>query len=220
MNNQVLARDASTGIPQIDNQLVSSAPDYVERAKSAAREAEALREHISPLETPPGPMPRLLNERRHKYLIPDEAFEYALGTTFDRVLVWQVSLHQEEKKGLLYMPDSVRDRDRQQACLGIVVGAGLRALDELKSHGVDLGHLVAHARNVIFRLPFATIGGKDCHLVVLTAGEIIASCDLALLRKEKKVRVIEKKQDDGSVEHVHCDEAGNVWVPQEGFAEN
>lgn len=214
-----LAKDASTGIQQIDNQLVAGAPDYVERARSAVKQVEALREHISPLESPPVPMPRLLNERRHKYLIPDEAFEYA--ATFDRVLIWQVSRHEEGKKGgLIYMPDTTDMREREQACLGIVVAAGLRALDELKSHGVDLGHLVAHARNVIFRLPFATIGGKDCHLVVLTAGEIIASCDLALLRKEKRVRVIEKKLEDGSVEHLHCDEAGKTWVPQDGFAES
>jgi hypothetical protein len=215
----VTADVVGTGIPQIDKALISSAPDYVARAEQAAKQVLELRKHISPLETPPVPMNRLLNERRHKYLIPDEAFEYA--ATFDRILVWQVSRHEEGKKGgLIYMPDATDMREREQACLGVVVAAGLRALDELKSNGVDLGHLVAHARNVIFRLPFATIGGKDCHLVVLTAGEIIASCDLALLRKEKNVRVIEKRLEDGSVEHLHCDENGKTWMPQSGFAES
>lgn len=211
-----------TGIPQIDRQLLSSAPDMRRNAERAAEQTTKLREHISPLESPPCPMPKLLNERRHQYLIPDEAFEYCNGTMYDRVFCWQVSRHEGETKGdsLIVMPDDVKDRERNTACLGIVVGAGLRALDEMRSHGCDLGHLVAHARNVIFRLPFATIGGKDCHLVVLTAGDIIASCDLALMRKEKTVRVIEKPQEDGSIEHLHCDENGKLWHPQKPFMES
>jgi len=221
MNNFVTAAvdPHLTGIPQIDKQLVSNAPDARLRAESAAKQAGQLREHISPLESPPFPMPKLLNERRIKYLIPDEAFEYA--AMFDRVLVWQVSRHEGETKGgLILMPDSTKESERNRACLGIVVAAGLRALDELRSHGADLGHLVAHARNVIFRLPFATIGGKDCDLVVLTAGDIIASCDLALMRKEKQVRVIEKKLEDGSIEHLHCDQDGKLWHPQTPFMES
>lgn len=220
MNNFVTApvNPLTTGIPQVDRQLVSNAPDVRLRAESAARQVGQLREHISPKENPPIPMPKLLNERRHEYLIPDEAFEYA--AMFDRVLLWQVSRHEDETKGgLIIMSDTTKEYERQTACLGIVVAAGLRALDELRSHGADLGHLVAHARNVIFRLPFATIGGKDCHLVVLTAGDVIASCDLALMRKEKKVRVIEKALEDGSIEHLHCDENGKLWNPQTAFAE-
>ncbi len=204
-----------TGIPQIDRGLVSNAPDVRTRAERAAKEAELLRSHISPIGSPPVPMPRLLDERRHRYLIPDEAFEYAGGTAFDRVLVWQVSRHEDETKGgLIVMADTTKEYERQTACLGVIVGAGLTSLDHLKSHGIDLGHLVVHARNVIFRLPFATIGGKDYHLVILTTGDIIASCDLARLRKEREVRVIENKLEDGSIEHVHCDEGGKRWVPQ------
>lgn len=219
MNNFVTAavNPHGTGIPQIDRQLLSTAPDARLRAEAAAREAAQLREHISPLEEPPFPMPRLLNERRHKYLIPDEAFEYA--AMYDRVLVWQVSRHEGETKGgLIIMSDTTRESERNRACLGIVVAAGLRALDELRSHGADLGHLVAHARNVIFKIPFATIGGKDCELVVLTAGDIIASCDLALARREKRVRVIERVTEGGATEHSHCDENGKTWQPQAEFA--
>ncbi len=222
MNNFVTAavNPHGTGIPQIDRQLLSTAPDLRRNAEKAAELAAKMREHVSPKETPPGPMPKLLNDRRHEYLIPDEAFEYANGTMYDRVFCWQLSRHEGETKGdsLIIMPEDVQGRERDMACLGIVVGAGLRSLDEMRSHGCDLGHLVVHARNVIFRLPFATIGGKDCYLVVLTAGDIIASCDLARLRAEKKVRVIEKVLDDGSIEHLHCDENGKVWRPQTEFA--
>jgi hypothetical protein len=222
MNNFVTAAvdPHLTGIPQIAKQLESTDANARRRAEKAAQEESALRKHISPKETPPVPMPKLLNERRHQYLIPDEAFEYA--AMFDRVLVWQVSRFEGETYGnsLIVMPDSTKENERNRACLGIVVAAGLRALDEIRSHGADLGHLVAHARNVIFRLPFATIGGKDCHLIVLTAGDIIASCDLALMRKEKQVRIIEKTQEDGSIEHLHCDENGKLWHPQTAFMES
>lgn len=205
-----------TGIPQIDKQLVSSAPDLRSRAQDAAKEADLLRKHISPLGNPPFPMNRLLDERRHRYLIPDEAFQYASGVGFDRVLVWQVSRHTGETMGegsLIIMPKTTEDRERGQACLGVIVGAGLSALDYLKSNGMDEGHLVVHARNVIFQLPVCTIGGKDYRLVVLTAGDIIASCDLARLRQERKVRIKVNQLENGSVEHLHIDEDGKTWTP-------
>lgn len=210
-----------TGVPQIDRQLVSNAPDERARASAAAKEVQLLLEHISPESSPPIPMSRLLNERRLKYLIPDEAFEYAGGTAFDRVLTWQVSRHEGETKGgLILMPETTKEYERQSACMGIIVGAGLQALDGLKSHGIDLGHLVVHAKNVIFRLPFATIGGKDYWLTILTTGDIIASCDLARLRKEKAVRTIEKPTEGGGIEHLHCDENGKLWHPQSPFVES
>lgn len=209
-----------TGVPAIDQQLVANAPDARARAQEAAREVEQLRKHISPEGSPPVPMNRLLDERRHKYLIPDQAFEYCGGTAFDRVFTWQVSRHTGDTKGegsLIIMPETTKAREQDMACLGVIVGAGLTSLDQLKSHGIDEGHLVVHAKNVIFRLPIATIGGKDYYLTVLTAGDIIASCDLARLRAERKVRIKENKLEDGSIEHVHIDENGKAWHPAEPF---
>lgn len=174
---------------------------------------------------PPCPMNKLLNERRlerhtsgaSKYMLINEYFESQ--PVYDRVFVAQVSRHKTETvgDGKIIMPDVVQMREEQQACLGIIVGAGLKALDELASHGMAPGHLVHFVRNLVFRIPVATIGGKDFWLLVLEAGDIVGSCDLALNIKERRVRTIPKKLEDGSVQHVHCDENGEIWVPQEPF---
>lgn len=172
----------------------------------------------------PYPMPRLLNERRlersgkaSKYMLIDEYFEDQ--PVYDRVYVSQVSRHlgETQGEGKIIMPDVVQMREEQQACLGIIVGAGLKALDELRSHGMDLGHLVRFVRNLVFRIPVATIGGKDFWLLVLEAGDIVGSCDLALAIKERRVRTIVKDLEDGSKQHLHCDEDGKIWAPQEPF---
>ena len=178
--------------------------------------------HIS--KDPPYPMSRLLNERRlerhgnaSKYMLIDEYFEDQ--PVYDRVYVSQVSRHANETvgDGKIIMPDVVQMREEQQACLGIIVGAGLKALDELASHGMAPGHLVRFVRNLVFRIPVATIGGKDFWLLVLEAGDIVGSCDLALNIKERRVRTKTVELADGSRQHIHIDEDGKPWVPQEPF---
>lgn len=195
-------------------QLVS---DIVNREERAAKlKAEAM-EHISPIGSPPCRMPRLLNERRERYLIIDEMFQYP--AMYDRILVHQVSRHAGETKGggKIIMPDATRDREKDSANLGIIVSAGLRALDELESNGSGVGHLIAFVQWSVYRIPIATIGGKDWWLLVLKAGDIVADCDLQRLRNEQEVRVVPRKLEDGSRQHVHVDSKGELWLPEEPF---
>lgn len=204
---------------------LSSAPDERSaRVDRAARLREEALKHISPLQSPPCRMPKLLNERREKYLIIDQMFEYP--AMYDRILVQQISLHGESDTkggGLIVMPETTKEREKNAACLGIIVGAGLQALDELKSNGSDLGHIVAFVQWAVYRLPVFTIAGRDFHLLVLKAGDIVADCDLFRLRNEQNVRVVERKLPPtaenpyGSRVHVHIDEHGETWYPQEPF---
>lgn len=192
-------------------QEFSGIPAVVERQKRAAELEERAREHISV--DPPYPMPKLLNERRSKYLIIDEFFEYQ--AVFDRIYVHQVSRHQGDTvgSGLIVMPETTKDREKETACLGIIVSAGLKALDELRSHGIDLGHLVNFVRLSPYRVPVTTIAGRDFNLLVFSAGDVVGSCDLALNLKERTVRTVARELDDGSRVHVHVDENGKDWKP-------
>lgn len=203
------------------NQIPQAA--VVDRNVRAQELKQKAMEHISPVGRPPCRMPRLLNERRERYMIIDQMFEYP--AMYDRILVHQVSMHEgtDTKGGLIVMPESVKQREKDAACLGIIVSAGLQALDELRSNGSDIGHLVAFVQWSVYRLPVFTIAGRDFHLLVLKAGDIVADCDLFRLRKEQNVRIVERElpptvdNPHGSRVHVHVDENAKAWYPQEPF---
>lgn len=195
----------------------------VDRHQRAQELRTKAMEHISPVSKPPCRMPRLLNERRERYMIIDQMFEYP--AMYDRILVHQISMHEgtDTKGGLIVMPETVKQREKEAACLGIIVSAGLQALDELRSNGSDVGHLVAFVQWSVYRLPVFTIAGRDFHLLVLKAGDIVADCDLFRMRNEHNVRVVERAlpptadNPHGSRVHVHVDEHGTAWYPQEPF---
>ena len=62
---------------------------------------------------------------------------------------------------------------RDGACLGIIVSAGLLALDEMASNGHHVGDLVAFVQWSVYRLPTTHIAGHEFPLLVLKAGDIV-----------------------------------------------
>lgn len=166
-------------------------------------------------------LPKLLDQRRLEYGIPDGVF--TTSAVFDRVLVYQIELNAEETYvpgGKLIRADVTRQRDMTETPLGVVVTAGLRALDALRSNGIDLGHVVRFARNVVWQMPMCSVGGPIHKLVVLRAGEIVSSEDLdrAMKAGKVKVKLQRSKSADGTQEydtHVLVDEKGKAWNPQD-----
>lgn len=202
------------------------APLVMDEVDRSRQREEAFRQkcrpHIAPLDRPPIRMPRLLNERREKYLIVDQMFQYP--ASYDRILVHQVSLHHDTDTagGLIVLTEKSKQAQREAACLGIIVSAGLLALDEMASNGHHVGDLVAFVQWSVYRLPTTHIAGHEFPLLVLKAGDIVANCDLQRRINEQSVRVIPrefKDPDTGDMvtRHIYVDENGKLWHPQEPF---
>ena len=188
---------------------------------------------IADSQSPPGALGlgRLLDARRIKYNIPDEAFE--MQAAFDRLLVWQVdSLHQEqhaEKHGVdaagkfagtnIYMPDTTRKGRREETPRGVIVSAGLLALDNLRSNGIDVGHIVNFIRLAPWRIPIASHAGHISHLMVLRDGDLIASEDIVGQMKRREVHIRGVEREGGGTTHVFLDANGKSWVPKEPFVD-
>src|SRR5262245_56980982 len=88
-------------------------------------------------------IPMLLDERRFAYGIPNGAF--AQYPAFDKVYIWQIPTKERRtyaQDGQLVMPDAVVSADRNTAPRGIIVSAGLQAMDSLRSTGIDLSYIV------------------------------------------------------------------------------
>lgn len=135
-------------------------------------------------------LPKLLDERRLRYAIPNDVFE--LGAAFDKVLVFQVSEEQKETVGDtgIIMSDVTRDRMLQESPMGVICDAGLEARDILLGNGMDVGHLVAIVKLAPFRKEAGTTHGHRHEVMILRVGDIIGSVDLARAKMRGDVQVV------------------------------
>jgi hypothetical protein len=159
----------------------------------------------------------LLESRRWIVGIPDGAF--SVSCAYDRIMVWQLN-HGDgvHAKGTsLFMPDITRDKERQMNPRGIIVGAGLAALDALASNGIGLGHVVHFSKLSPIRIPVDFVAGKDAHVCVAHVGDVIGSEDLAIAVRRGlcEIRPVEVEKDGvKKLEHVYVDPQGRTWVPE------
>jgi hypothetical protein len=166
---------------------------------------------------PPGSfgLPPLLELRRLQYLIPNGAF--AQRAIYDRMLLWQIPYYREKYGDTsIVMPETGKSRLKNEAPRGIIVTAGLQALDVLHDHGSGLGHIVKFIRLAPWRLPIDMIGGSEKELLILRCGDIIADEDLELkLRaREWAIRCERRTDKDGRPITTH------VLVTEDGVARN
>lgn len=165
-------------------------------------------------------LPRLLDERRIQYGIPDGAF--AQEAMFDRILVFQIPDRKQgtyEEGGLIEMPDTVKAANLYRAPVGIIVSCGLRALDAFVSNGGQLGDKVQFVKNAPYFVRCDTILGKDFNLVVLTDGEIVGNFDLSERLRARKLFRKQNPLENNRVEHVFVGEDGKFMAPQAAWRE-
>lgn len=178
--------------------------------KRAAEETEVVSAKMSP----PGKLglPELLEERRLKYGIPDSAF--AFRAVFDRVFVWQIWVHQEETYipgGAIVQPANFREGSLRENPHGVILSAGLGALDTLRSNGIDLGHHVSIIHVQPWRMP---VGISDSEgVLMLQAGDITGSKDLEDAIRNGDCQITTRCNEHGQRVHLFVDKNGQVWDP-------
>lgn len=196
--------------PQVDSGILEARDRSI-----AERRSEIMRTRMAPKGELK--LPRLLDERRLEYGITDRAFDWQ--ASFDRVYVWQIPMQKGDKfeeNSLIHMPESVQQREKAKAPQGIIINAGLTALDQLRSHGIDLGHKVLFCHAAPYHIRYDTVLGLEQHLIVLLAGDIIGSEDLAKNLKNREVRYLARRTET-SVEHTFIDETGKPWLPADAW---
>lgn len=191
-----------------------SVEDLVTRRIRIDSIAKTLQEkHMSPAEKLK--LPPLLELRRQKYLLPDEVFAHQ--AVYDRVLVMQLSERDDADNEKFEGTPFFKTQKKQAADLealprGVLVSAGLKALDNLRANGIDLGHVVTFIKMAPFRLPLGSIEGVHFNVLVMRDGDINTSEDLVTLQRADKVSVAIKKFN-GLECHCFVDEAGKQWNP-------
>ena len=171
-----------------------------ERAIVADNIADKLLESLKPRGSYNIPM--LLDERRFTYGIPNGAFD--AFPVFDKVYVWQIPSHERKTYsdgGAILKPDAVVAHDRNTAPRGVIVSAGLQALDSLRSTGIDLGHIVRFKKFSPFIQPIDEIDGKELTVMVIRDGDIVSSEDLATAYHERFISIINVSPDEAGFDH-------------------
>lgn len=143
----------------------------------ADRRAKKIEQHMSPPGQLKGINP-VLEERRLKYGIPDEAFK--VQACFKRIYVWQVQPWDGETYGpdsQIIKLDTTKQRGKESTPRGIIVSAGMESLDALLSHGMAVGDLVWIVAMGVYRLPVLEIDARDEVLLVLQVGDVTGGED-------------------------------------------
>lgn len=191
------------------------------RENQTAREkqwAKFRKDNTSPPGTIPG-LSALLEARRLAFQIPDCFFQSQPCN--NRVNVFQIeSIEGDtyEEGGRIIMSDIARERSRESAPKGILLGGGLKAMDQMYSNGIAPGHVVNFIHMNPWRKVIASIGGQEKHVLVMTVGDITDSDDLSAFIKGGQVRAATRHftLDDGyrAVEHFWQDTKTNeMWDP-------
>lgn len=136
-------------------------------------------------------IPLLLDERRFEYGIPNGAFESF--PVYDKVYIWQVTLTERRTYsdgGAIIKPDAIIASDRNTAPRGIIISAGLQALDSLRSTGIDVGHIVRFKKFSPFIQPVGEIRGQVMTVMVIRDGDIVSSEDLATMYHAREMTIV------------------------------
>jgi len=194
--------------------LAEQLPSDEELRRLANRIAQDVQDnHMSPL----GKLglPKLLDERRMRYGIPDEAFEEQ--AIFDRIFVWGIEEKHEEGETFagtsIIKPETSEKRILHESTRGVLFSAGLKALDVLRSNGIDLGHIVGVVRlHPWHKVVGVYGGGHEKHKLVLRVGDLVGSEDLGELYRKGRVKT---KYDLTRGQHVFVDDTDFEWDPMD-----
>lgn len=187
----------------------------VKRAIIAENIADELEASLAPRGTYNIPM--LLDERRFEYGIPNGAFESF--PAFDKVYIWQVNLTERRtysEGGAIIKPDARVAHDRNTAPRGIIVSAGLQALDSLLSTGIDVGHMVRFKKFSPFIQPVAEIQGVELTVMVIRDGDIVSSEDLARAYHAREISVVNVAKDSSGYDFRFARETSKGTVVNTG----
>ena len=191
-------------------------PGDEDRVEKLAK-LERLRDAVEKSLAPAGSLglPKLLDEKRLKYGITNGAFK--VQPAFDRVLIKQLAFDDSDTYGggLIVKTDHTKKRETNETPRGIIISAGLEAMDFLHGHGMAVGHTVRFIKQLAWMMPVDTINNVDMFVTPLIVGDIVASEDLAeaLSKGECRIEPREIEMDDGvkRVEHVYVDKDGQLW---------
>lgn len=194
--------------------------DFIARDKELEKAVAALKANVEAMTAEQLKIPPLLDKMRRQHLIPCGAF--ACAPVFDWVNIYQIG--QEDKEELyatfagssIVMPETVRQAKKDEACRGVLVSAGPKALDYLRTNGIELGHVVRFCKFTPFRLLADVVMQKELWLLALRCESIEGS---ETLEQDRRNGIAEVVWDHTAQMHYVERETGRLGAPQSPFSD-
>ena len=126
------------------------------------------------------PIPELLMKRVKEFDIP----EWPGQACFERVIVYRIPDDSSASEtyaegGVIVKPENRLEADKDRSPRGVVVSAGLAAMDILVSNGMQVGELVWFAPHVPFRFEVGKRpDGQRLEFYFMNVGDIVLSEDI------------------------------------------
>lgn len=144
----------------------------------------------------------LLAEAIERYKVPPCPYE----AVYDRVVVFSVPEEKAEREtyaqgGVIVKPETRRDTEKRETPRGILVSAGLAAMDVLKGHGIGLGHMVWVARLAPWRHEVDRTENGVVEFLFLRVGDIVGSETLQQYIRDGKAKVTVSTEGEDKGQH-------------------
>lgn len=163
--------------------------------------------------SPPGSLGLnpLLEKRRWRFGLVDKIF--SINAVYDRIYVYQADpVHVQQQRygdtGII-APQETVDREVREAPRGILISAGVRALDYLRSHGIALGHMVYMGDPSPLGHTVDYVHHKLEQVMILTAGDLTGSEDLSRAMRSGHCKIV--CDDEGN--HTLVNRSDEPWDP-------
>jgi hypothetical protein len=155
-------------------------------------------------------LPEKLEAARLKHGIPDGFFRACAG--FDRIFVFPLDPFDQDEKipgSMLYRPQITQKKDLQEGFRGVLISAGLTAMDRLMSHGYELGDIVMTNKNVPFARRVELLEGEPMFVLVMRDGDLAGNETLQADILAGRRRVVDMGGDAGYQHQIaRADETG------------
>lgn len=217
MDPSLIVQAKNDGILETDD-----APMYIpkDELKKAVEQTAKIKEKMAP----PGMLrlPELLERRRLEYGIPDSAFR--VQAAFNRLFIHKIEdvMFRSGRYGedsRIELPDSTKKALLNMAPRGIIISAGLGALDTLRDHGMDVGHIVTINRVSPWRVIYDIIGGEQFSYLIVQDRDISGSEDTAEALFSRRLLLDEVTLPNGRKVALYKGRDGESrWIPRDTTA--
>lgn len=148
----------------------------------------------------------LLDDRIKEYGLPPCPYQPA----FDRFVLYTIPEKKASREtfadgGLIVKPESVASREKKESPRGIIMAAGLIAMDQLRGHGIGLGSLVWVARFSPWRHVVERTDRGDIEMMFLRVPDVVGSEDTLGELQSGKLSIV--LGDDGKHRYQYADGA-------------
>lgn len=169
--------------------------------EKAERRTKLIKERMSPRDTLG--LPALLEAHRWKYGITDAFFKSQ--ASFDRIYVFPIDPFDGDDVipgTSIHRPKLTKMKDMQEGHRGVLISAGLTAMDRLMSHGIELGHIVTTNKNVPFARRCEDLEGDMMFYLVMRDADLAGSETLADHLRAKSKRLVDVGGPSGYLHQV------------------